>query len=450
MGRYHWVRLYALTLMIVLFALTVFAGVVGAYDIIMKSARQRSIVRSVDSIEQASDAIISSVSQVAKRIGQQQYEAVRVLAQQEDDGKLTEKDLEGSFRKGYCEAIRQAIGENASDICKTFDSYIAAAGLRNVSVISDPKICIAEERDAGDNIIALRIKNVPIRYADPIAGERIDTYSYSIRFPEVVFHAGNDELFRYCMVARKGIYMTGPTSSVIGDIYAGAHSPEECREAEIEYGETGTYGGINILSTQLGVKSDRIISGGDININGSFVMFSPNYGKLVCYAQRINEIEGFSKDTQYTLDGQFVSTYNMDDINLEPYRMALGVVDESLADLDPASIYYDSDNDSNYTGSYRKLISGTDVELSDDFTGMIVTRANVIIQRDVNFEGLILCGDRIYTMGNNNIVANPAVARSILETEYGDEYMFRVKDYIRGLKQPGIKDPDYYVIPYMQ
>ncbi|MCR5302209.1 MAG: hypothetical protein K6E49_07180 [Lachnospiraceae bacterium] len=448
MGRYHWVRLYALTLMIVLFALSVFVGISGAYDIIIKSARQRSIVRSVESIERASDSIIRAVSDIAKDEGHRQYEIIRQKVKSDKYSAASERELEMSFRNDFSSAVIQTIGEDAESICDTLDSYLESDTLRNVSIQYDPKTCITEEKDSLGKTSALRIKNVIIRYDNPIAGERTETFNYNIQFPDVVFHAGNDEIFRYCMIAGKGIYMTGPTSSVIGDVYAGIHSPEECREAEIEYGETGTYGGINILSTQLGIRSDRIITRGDININGSFVVFSPNEDELKIYAQRINEIEGFSKDTQYTLDGKVVGTYNMDDDDAMDYREAVRLVEDSLSGLDPASIYYDSDNDSNYNGSYRKLISGTDVELTDDFRGIIVTRANVIIRKDVNFEGVILSGDRIYTMGNNNIVADPAVARAIVEYEFGEDYMFRVKDYIKGMNKPGITDPDYYVIPY--
>ena len=66
----------------------------------------------------------------------------------------------------------------------------------------------------------------------------------------------------------------------------------------------------------------------------------------------------------------------------------------------------------------------------------------------MNFEGVILCGDRIYAMGNNNIVANPGIARTIIASEGGDEYTVRVKDHLGGMKSEGITEPEYYVVPY--
>jgi hypothetical protein len=72
----------------------------------------------------------------------------------------------------------------------------------------------------------------------------------------------------------------------------------------------------------------------------------------------------------------------------------------------------------------------------------------VIIDSDVNFEGIILSGDRIYAMGNNNIVANAAVARSVIASELESGYGIPVSDYIGGMRSAGLTDPDHYVVPY--
>ncbi len=449
MRRYHWVRLYLLLLMIVMFALTMAVSARSALAVFKESARQRSIIRGVERIESASDAIMDEVTRIARTAGDEQYGQLQELVTVEDDSRLSEKELESYFRLGYCNKIKHSLGDSSSKICDSLNAFITGAGLDGVAVVDDGKIKIEEENDSSGTAAALRIKNVTIRYSDPITGERDDTLSYNIQFPEAVFHPGNDELFRYCMVSRKGIYFTGRTSSIIGDVFAGSHRPDECREAEIIYGETGTYGGINILSTQLGIKADRIVSEGDININGSFVILDSNNEELQCYAQRINEIEGFSKNAKYTLDGSFHGISGMEETAAQVYYDSVNLVTNSLDILDPASIYYDSDNDRNYNGKYRKLISGSDVEIKNDFTGIIATRANVIIQKDVNVEGVILCGDRIYAMGNNNIVANPSVARTIIASENaGGEYTFRVSDYIGGMRAAGLTQPDYYVIPY--
>ncbi len=444
MKRYHWVRLYLLLLMITLFSLSMFVVSAGAFFAYKRSASQRSIVRSVQDISDASSKIMEELSEVAAKAGEEQYADLSSLAG-DGDTTLSERELEQYFRKGCANKIRKAIGRDSSAICATLSSYIPAG---DTSVVTDPATVLEEETDDDGNLIGLRIKNVTIECTHRPGGTRRDTVSYRINFPDVVFHAGNDELFRYCMVAGKGIYITGKTSSIIGDIYAGTHSDQEQRDAEIGYGETGTYGGINILTTQLGVRSERIVSEGDININGSFVIFSPADDTLRCYAQRINEMRGFSKNTMYSLEGQFVPTHRMEEADLTEFNEAVTLVGNSLSGLGGISIYYDSNNDPIYIGRYRKLISETDVDIKDDFTGIVVTPGNVIIHNDVNFEGTILCGDRIYIMGNNNIVSNAGVIRSIVGSDFKDENVVKASDFIPGLKGAGYTDPDYYVIPY--
>ncbi|MCR5591436.1 MAG: hypothetical protein K6F73_07850 [Lachnospiraceae bacterium] len=435
-------------LMIILFAVAVLSGLRWSVDMYRESARQRSVVRSVQGIGRASSAIEKAVSSIARTAGQEQYEKLQELIMDDDDIRFSEKELEGYFRTGYANRIKSALGKDSHSVCTMLDSFIPEDERNTLSVADNPETHVYMEKDADGNTAALWIKNVTIRYDDPLIGERTDKISYSVRFPEAVFHAGNDDLFRYCMVAGKGIYIMGSTSSIIGDIYAGKHTAEECRDAELVYGETGTYGGINILSTQLGVKSDRIVSEGDININESFVVFSPEGGELCCYGQRMNEIEGLSKDATYTLDGTFYHTSKLEGEQFAEYRSIVNLVGLSLGNLKSIPIYYDSNNDGGYSEKYRKLISDSDIELTKDFTGIVATPGNVIVHKDVNFEGIILCGDRIYIRGNNNIVANAGVDRTIIASEDGAQGIIRVMDYIGGMKASGLKDPEYYVIPY--
>lgn len=434
--------------MIILFSLTILLVSRSAFSMYKESATQRSIVRSVEDINFASAAIMDELSRMAHSEGEEQYFALLEVVKADDDSTMSEKELDDYFRKGYANRIIKQLGENSAQICETLSEVVHRSGKADVSISDRGVTGIDKETDDSGNITSLRIRNVTIECSDPIAGSRTDTISYNIMFPDVAFHAGNDELFRYSLVAQKGIYITGKTSSVIGDIYAGKHADAERRDAEIEYGETGTYGGINILATQLGVRADRIISQGDININGSFVIVEQLNMPVSCFAQRINEIKGFSKNTMYSLDGDFIPTYRMEEDAFGEYHDAISLIDTSLNGLGEISIYYDSNNDGLYTGKYRKLISQADVDITSDFTGLVVTPGNVIIHNDVNFEGTILCGDRIYIMGNNNIVANESVIRTIFASEFSDDNNIKASNYIRGLNRAGFSDPEYYVVPY--
>ncbi len=448
MKKFQWVRIYLLLLIVTLFTLTAFTGIKESYIIYRKTAFQKAIARSDEGIANASDVIIDRIGAVAKSAGREQYDRIMELVRAEDDNEMSERELESLFRTGYAGSIKTGIGEDSSSICASFNSYITDAGLDNVSVYDNDLTAIDTVTDENGSVISLLIRNVTICYDSPVSGRRSDNISYRIQFPDAVFHSGSDELFSYCMASQKGIYITGKTSSVIGDIFAGKHTSEECREAESVYGETGTFGGLNILSTQLGVRSDIVVSTGDININGSFVMFTPNTGDMKCYAQRLNEIKGFYRDSSYTMDGTLYPTYKMSEETLTDYYNAINLIEISLSGLDGISVYYDSDNDGGYECRYRKLLSNSDIEIRDDFAGIVATPKNVIIDSDVNVEGLILCGDRIYAMGNNNIVANAAVARTVLDYESDSGYGVMIGDYIGGMKAAGLTDPDHYVVPY--
>ena len=245
--------------MIILFMLSVLAVSGSAFSIYRESATQRSIVHSVQDIDRASALIISEVGKIARSAGQEQYDSLLELAKTEDDTSLSEKELDDYFRMGYANRIIDSLGDDPRQICECLGGFLANGDFQNVAIVYDPETMIDEDIDESGITTGLRISNVTFECDDPVAGTRRDTLSYRIEFPDVVFHAGNDDLFRYVLVAQKGIYITGPTSSVIGDIYAGKHNDQERRDAEIVYGETGTYGGINIRTQYREYKDSRRI-----------------------------------------------------------------------------------------------------------------------------------------------------------------------------------------------
>ena len=100
MRRYHWVRVYALLLMVILFALTALTGIKGSFVIYTEAASQKGRVRSVQNIGRASDAIMKGISQIAQEAGRFQYDQLRELVLVDDYSHLSENDLEDYFRMG--------------------------------------------------------------------------------------------------------------------------------------------------------------------------------------------------------------------------------------------------------------------------------------------------------------------------------------------------------------
>lgn len=249
------------------------------------------------------------------------------------------------------------------------------------------------------------------------------------------------------MAADKGIYVTGKTSTIIGNIYAGTHSPKEMRKAEALYNESEHFGGVNIMSTQLAIESDKIVTDGNVNMKGAFVVFGSEKKPVEIIAKDIKETDNIASKNIYALFG----THSANDASNEK-----AMVTEALKFLPSIEHYYDSENDVSYEGKYRKILSSTDVTVSSDVTGIIMTPGSVIIEEGVNVEGLILSGDRIYVQGNNNIVASVDVMRGIIKEElYQEVYVYKnpvtdeeralnklhllVKDYLGGIEYRGIK-----------
>ena len=445
-GKFHLLRVTLLLTMVVLFTTALLLSMASSMRMYRERVRQNSIVKGVEEISQASNKIIEELSDKAVIFANEQYDSLYELVRGGDDNSLTEDELEDYFKSGFANKFKECYPDDL--VYGILSDVIKQAGIENVTVIDDRQATLNISRDETGKVYGISLDNVTLSYESPGALKRVDTISYEIKIPEAIFYDGNEDLFDYCMVSQKGVYITGETSSVMGDIYAGDHTEEESRDAELEYGETVYLGGLNILATQLAVEGKRIVTKGDININGSFVIFSSGDDILKCFGHRMNKIEGYKAESMYSLDGVFYSLDKTDEKALDEYYEYVNRIDYATNRLELISGVYDSQEDDEYEGEYRKIISDSDVDIKEDYTGIVVTSQNVIIERNVNFEGLIICGDRLYVMGNNNIVANRNVLRNIVAEEFEQNYEAEAKDYIGGIVSPGLHQSQYSVIPY--
>ena len=449
MSRFHWSRLFGLLLTVLLFALSILVTSGSSMRFYNEYVTQTSIIRGTNSITNASDCLIKGLSSASKSCAAKQYDILTDFIDTHDTASLSEKELTFYFRSGYYNKIAEFLGSDSESIAASIDALLKEAGIENVTVDPASGTCLTASRDSDNLIDQIELSDVVFRYSDPIIGERADTLSYIINIPEVFFFTGNDPIMDYCMVAGKGIYMTGATSTIIGDVYAGGHSRDEVRDSDRIFGEVGTYGGLNILSTQLGVSSDKLVCDGDINITGSFVIFSADKSSgISCYGHQLNKYDSFADESIYSIDGSFFSTALNDEAVLNDFYSYKNQALTALSKLDGIEIYYDSANVEGYGGPYRVLMSNSDIELTKDFTGILMTPCNVIIDPSVNVEGLIICGDRIYSRGNNNIVSNRQILREIFSYEAADDIGMQAIDYLGGIAIKGMTDPQYYVVPY--
>lgn len=457
---------------IILTSLAIVAGAGRIMIIYKQSASQKSVLRGVESINNSIQAVVNDFSNILSDASEQKYEDFCKLTEGSQKSFLKETEIENYFKLGVISEFEKATGDG-EQLREHIIEVIPKPMFGSITVDENNLPYIYVEKSEDGTLLSASVKNVNFIYKGIPGITRNETIDFSFDFPEAVFYAGNEDVFEYSMMASKGIYVSGETSSFVGNIYAGSHSPIESRDAEVAYGEIGEYGGLNFLATQVGIEADSVVSEGDINLNGSFVIFNPeNSSGIKCYANKIRKMRGYVSDSIYSITGDFYGVKDMPESEMSFYASIKDTAKTTLLGIAEIPFYYDSNNDKSYEGEYRKIISSEDVEITEDITGIIFTSGNVIVNAGCNVEGLILCADRIYLLGNNSIVANSTIVKKIIadeitennsevddeviqdSDEFGSEIdsgiVYHALDYIGGLDYPGLKSPNYYVIPYQE
>lgn len=429
---------------------TVFAMMTVGFFTLLFSARSIMISRALlegkinsycdEALDIAGTEYLKILNEDYKEIIRDQYDEIRMQIKNDlvEDG--SEEEALRLFRLGCVDKIETELNTGVLG-----DKLLSNLSIQKGHVEIDGNSHEKLKTKLNDNgqIEECTLEGVTFSY---YYGERcVDSREYNFGFvmPYGVFYNGNDELFDYSLIGCKGIYLTGNTSSIVGNVYAGTHLAEEYRTAEGGYGERGIYGGINALATQVGILADKVISSGEINVKGSFVAFGNDDNPVNVYSEGINCINGIFAHTNYTVSGAELPRSG------DEYESAVKLMEECLKLAGESGYYFDSANDEEYSGKYRKILSGTDVTISEDFTGVVITGGNVLIDPDCNIEGLVFAGDRIYIQGNNNIVSNRDILREMVDEELSGnihENSYFLTDYIADMTYCGLDDPGDTVV----
>ena len=307
-------------------------------------------------------------------------------------------------------------GNALTDILRGFLPELPDASL----VIGDapvPSFAIEYDESEGE-IKQCVIKDVVLGYIRNGSNEGQKILELRLSAPPADFADAGVDINDYCMLGMKGIYITGETSTIVGNVYAGTHDYEEGREEETDYEEKDPYGGINILSTKLNIQGDTILTTGDINIKGSFVVIGSEEESMSVFANSINDIESFPEKTEYSITGkQFLRDGSVVYTNEERYDEIMGLMNETEGRISVINSVYSSSNDSTYSGSVQKILSDDDVTIENDYKGVVITTGNIFVEEGVNIEGLLISGDRIYVKGNNNIISDSDAVNTLLAEE---------------------------------
>lgn len=430
-------------MMIVLFFVFTFSArsIILSKDLL----NQKIEVRAVQSLEEAGHTLTEIINDKAHKEAVNNYDSLMRELHSEGVESLSEDEALVKYREAYSRSLENSLNTELLS-SELLQLYTPSKG--NIEIDSDnvPVFQPIYDEKTGE-MQQILFQNLTLKYSYGSNYTQSKSYNYEIDVPFGQFFDGNDELFDYSMIAQKGIYITGNTSSIVGNVFAGTHSASEYRKAESGYGERDIYGGINVMSTQLGIVADKVISTGEINLKGSFAVLGTEEEPITIYSGGINELTGFFMNTSYNLNGDLKPRSGSE------YEDAVKLVNASKGAMEGFSLYYDSNNDDTYSGKYRKIISGTDVNIAGDFVGVIITGGNVIIEADSNVEGFIYAADRIYIQGNNNIVSNRDMMREVIDCEKKDEVTdpaYTISGYLSDMKKSGMKECEEFMVKISQ
>lgn len=434
--------LLGITAMAVVF---VYAQTVNITKMLME---QKAGARVEKGLDDAAVVLQEKVQSASEAAAEDVY-SVMLLKLKNEEGSSVEALNTGrkaAYYRQYIERLNSMYGPNM--LVETLSGFLPEAKEGRYEIAGRPGPEFVLDYDESTcNIQHCIIRDIVIRYIveDTVISER--ECVCDIKVSDMSFSDESVNFYDYSLVGMKGIYITGQTSSFVGSMYAGTHEYEEGREAELAFGEKDPYGGINMLTTQAAVYGDSIVTSGDINLKGAFVLFGSDDDKISIYANTINDIENYPSKTEYKINGStFLRDGSVEFTNEEHYEEIIKMISSTADVIDDITEDYRSDDDASYTGRYRKIISREDVTLTEDYAGVIITAGNVIIENGCNVEGLVIAGDRIYVYGNNNIVSSREVVRSIVESEAAsgaasvsaNGQSHRVSDYIGVMPDRGV------------
>ncbi|MBR4718702.1 MAG: hypothetical protein IKP31_00510 [Lachnospiraceae bacterium] len=411
--------------------------------------KQKTGARVDKALDEAVDALKQKVQSSGEDAAEDVY-SVMLIGLKEQEGSSVDTLNTGkksAYYRQYIDRINAMYGTGGKALAETLERYLPSAEGGKYIISTDPEPeFILDYDESNCEIRQCFIRDVVISYVvgDTVIEEK--TCTCDIPAPDVSFSDESINFYDYSLVGMKGIYITGQTSSFVGSVFAGTHEFEENREAELAFGEKDPYGGINMLTTQAAMFGNSIVTTGDINLKGAFVLFGNQDNEISIYANTINDIENYPSKTEYTVNGSlFLRDGSVEFTDAEHYENIVKLISSTADLVDDITSGYSSANDSKYTGRYSKIITNEDVTLTDDFTGVIITAGNVIIENGCNVEGLVIAGDRIYIYGNNNIVSGREIVRTIVNEEKNgtassgtDGINNRVSDYIEAMPDKGV------------
>ncbi|MBO4905004.1 MAG: hypothetical protein J5367_07245, partial [Lachnospiraceae bacterium] len=242
----------------------------------------------------------------AKRVGKRYDDAFKEIGATY----ATAVEADAAYRQNFLTDIyTEYSGATLSDRIGKLNPFIVSslpARLKSVKVTSADA---AKYRDKNGNdsslsdAVAVVIPNVTVTATDKDDFRSVIKSDIVIQCPTVDFLGTNAEITDYSLIACQGVYFTeGAGGSkyidVNGDLYGGVHPAASTTDEQILNSATyQVYGGINVYNSVVNLKSNQIVSKGDINISGSGSELNIGSNEMV------SSVPGVWFDTMRTVKG---------------------------------------------------------------------------------------------------------------------------------------------------
>lgn len=214
---------------------------------------------------------------------------------------VTADEADAEFREMFLKKCYDKYNMSAGNLKNLLDSYVIDRGL---PTDTKPSVAVAgtdlvypvkyllndgttttDDDNVPDTAVGVVIPNVSVAATDKYDYQSVITADIVIDCPTVDFLGLNAEVTDYALVGCKGVYFTGTSPSDVielsGNLYGGVHptplptpapsgtSPDSDKLFPVTGDKTTLYGGINVLDCTVKMKSNYIVSKGDINVAGN-------------------------------------------------------------------------------------------------------------------------------------------------------------------------------------
>lgn len=278
-----------ITVIVAISFVTILASIILGTSVVNMSMKgiDRKVKDDFYYAERGMSDVFTGVGQVAAEEAGEAYDkAFKGLGVSYETGEEAYKKFKEQFLTGCFDEFDET---DDDDRIALFNKYVVSSFLssriKQVTVVSADKAVYkltdettteddpAPDGSDLDDYVAVVIPNVSVAAVDKNDYRSVVTTDIVIECPTVDFLGTNAEITDYAIIGCQGVYFKGGDTVLSGNLYGGVHKTPNTEDSAIHHsvtpGVTPLYGGINVNGSTVTLKSNYVVSKGDINVLGN-------------------------------------------------------------------------------------------------------------------------------------------------------------------------------------